>query len=351
MKIKAIEITNFRGIEKLKASAITDLVIIAGPNGSGKSCILDAIRLTKSTYGGYQTNEWDLWMGEFQINMRSEPWELKKLLRRPEQKAEIKVGVEISTRESEYLREKKEELMEEAAFARLSPGQTVEQWRRIKQEGRIGSLQREFLAALNGVKRLLTDQLENELAKLIQEAHITILPTGEVTRTESIILETIWRIYEPERVGIIDYHGSYRNYARENVGGINLSLKTHEEQQKQTTLYNYANKYTNIKTEMATEYVQDMLRREGGEIDGRRRLNLINTLKDLFQTFFPGKQFGGPKADHHGNITFPVTIGVAEHDINELSSGEKEILYGYLRLRSSARRDSIRASLIIPILG
>ena len=341
MKIKAIEITNFRGIEKLKASAITDLVIIAGPNGSGKSCILDAIRLTKSTYGGYQTNEWDLWMGEFQINMRSEPWELKKLLRRPEQKAEIKVGVEISTRESEYLREKKEELMEEAAFARLSPGQTVEQWRRIKQEGRIGSLQREFLAALNGVKRLLIDQLENELAKLTQEAHITILPTGEVTRTESIILETIWRIYEPERVGIIDYHGSYRNYARENVGGINLSLKTHEEQQKQTTLYNYANKYTNIKTEMATEYVQDILRREGGEIDGRRRLNLINTLKELFQTFFPGKQFRGPKADHHGNITFPVTIGVAEHDINELSSGEKEILYGYLRLRSSARRDSI----------
>ena len=217
----------------------------------------------------------------------------------------------------------------------------MEQWRRIKQEGRIGSLQQEFRVALNGLKQLLTNQLENELAKLIQEAHITILPTGEITRTESIIMETIWRIYEPERVGIIDYHGSYRNYARENVGGINLSLKTHEEQQKQTTLYNYANKYTNIKTEMATEYVQDILRREGGEIDGRKRLNLVNTLKELFKTFFPGKQFGGPKADHHGNITFPVTIGIAEHDINELSSGEKEILYGYLRLRSSARKDSI----------
>ncbi len=341
MKIKAIEITNFRGIERVKVSGVADLVIIAGPNGSGKSCILDAIRLTKSTYGGYQTNEWGLWMAEFQMNMRSEPWELKKLLREPEQKAEIKVGVEISTREKEYLREKSEELMEEAAFGRLFPGRQAEEWRKIKQEGGIASLQKEILLTLNQVKNRLKSQLESELAKLTQEAHVTILPTGEIRKEGNITLETIWRIYEPERVGIIDYHGSHRNYARENVGGINLSLKTHEEQQKQHTLYNYGSKYTNIKTEMATEFVQDILRREGGAIDERRRNNLENTLKELFKTFFPGKEFGGAKADQKGNITFPVTIGKAEHDINELSSGEKEILYGYLRLRSSARRDSI----------
>ena len=341
MKIKAIEISNFRGIERAKVSSIADLVVIAGPNGSGKSCILDAIRLTKSTYGGYQTNEWGLWMAEFQMNMKTEPWELKKLLRRPEQNAEIKVGVEISTRESDYLREKKDELMEEAAFGRLYPGRQVEEWLKIKQEGGIESLQKGVILALNQEKERLKIQLENELVKLTQEAYVTILPVGQLRKGESITLETLWRIYEPERVGIIDYHGSHRNYARENVGGINLSLKTHEDQQRQHTLYNSATKYTNIKTEMATEFVQDILRREGGEIDERRRNNLENTLKELFKTFFPGKIFAGAKADQKGNITFPVTIGEAEHDINELSSGEKEILYGYLRLRSSARRDSI----------
>ena len=341
MKIKAIEITNFRGIERMKVSGVSDLVVIAGPNGSGKSCILDAIRLTKSIYGGYQANEWNLWMGEFQINITSEPWELKKLLRRPNQAAEIKLGIELSIRESDYLREKSEELMEEAAFGRLFPGRQAEEWRRIKQEGGVATLQGQTRSALNQEKKRLKIQLQDELAKLTQEAHVTISPTGQISKVESITLETIWRIYEPERVGIIDYHASHRNYARENVGGINLSLKSHEEQQKQTTLYNYANKYTNIKTEMATEFVQDILRREGGEIDGRRRTNLENTLKELFKTFFPGKEFGGAKADPKGNITFPVAIGEAEHDINELSSGEKEILYGYLRLRSSARRDSI----------
>ena len=341
MKIKAIEITNFRAIERVKVTGIGDMVIIAGPNGSGKSCILDAIRLAKSTYGGYQTNEWDLWIKEFQINTKSEPWELKKLLRQPQQKADIKVAVELSTRECQYLEEKQDDLLEESAFGRLFPGRQVEEWRRIKQEGRITSLQPDTLQALNQAKERLKNKLKNELEMLTQEAHVTIFPAGQINRGENIALETIWRIYEPELVGIIDYHGSYRNYARENVAGINLSLKSHEEQQKQHSLYNYGNKYTNIKTEMATEFVQDMLRKEGGASDERKRKSLEKTLKELFQIFFPGKEFAGAKADQHGNITFPVSIGEAEHDINELSSGEKEILYGYLRLRSSARRDSI----------
>ncbi len=342
MKIRAIEITNFRGIEQAKMSNIGDMVVIAGPNGSGKSCILDAIRLVKSTYGGYQINEWDLWMGEFQIDRRSGPWELKKLLRQPTRQAEIKAGIEISTREREYLREKSEELMEEAAFGRLFPGQQTEEWRNIKQEGRVASLPQQTRSALSTIKENLKNQLNSELANLTQEAHVAILPTGEMTRqTGSITLETIWRIYEPGRVGVIDYHGSHRNYARENVAGINLSLKSHEEQQKQHTLYNYGNKYMNIKTEMATEFVQDMLRREGGQTNERITRSLENTLKELFKTFFPGKEFEGAKADEHGNIAFPVIIGESRHDVNELSSGEKEILYGYLRLRRSAKRDSI----------
>ena len=341
MKIKAIEISNFRGIQWVRATGLNDLVVIAGPNGSGKSCVLDAIRLTKSMYGGYQANEWNLWMGEFQINMRSESWELRKLLRRSDRNAEIKLSVEVSARESEYLQEKSDELMEEAAYAKLSPGQPPEQWRRIKQEGRVGSLQPKFLDDMKAVKQTLVNKLKTELVGLHQEAHVRISPNGNLQMGQNVTLQTLWRIYEPGRVGIIDYHGSYRNYVRENVSGINLSLQTHDEQQKQRALYNYQDKYTNIKTEMATEYVMDVLRKEGGDVNDKKRRGLVETLKELFWTFFPGKEFEGPKADRHGNIAFPVRVGEAEHDINELSSGEKEILYGYLRLRSSARRDCI----------
>lgn len=81
MRIEQLEIENFRAIEKVIIDARSTMVVIAGPNGCGKSCILDGIRFVKSTYGGYGPNEWDQWLGEFQIDRQREPWEMKKLLR------------------------------------------------------------------------------------------------------------------------------------------------------------------------------------------------------------------------------------------------------------------------------
>ena len=69
MKIENLEIYNFRGIREVHLNNLGTMVVIAGQNGSGKSCIFDAIRLLKSLYGGYQANEWQQWMGEFQINL------------------------------------------------------------------------------------------------------------------------------------------------------------------------------------------------------------------------------------------------------------------------------------------
>ena len=76
-------------------------------------------------------------------------------------------------------------------------------------------------------------------------------------------------------------------------------------------------------------------------VRGENANKLENTLKELFSTFFPGKHFEGATADEFGNIEFPVTVGDTQHDMNDLSSGEKEILYGYLKLRRSAWKDSI----------
>jgi putative transposase len=64
MRIEALLIQNFRGISRVEAKGLGDTVIIAGQNGSGKSCIFDAIRLLKSTYGGYQQKEWQQFFGE-----------------------------------------------------------------------------------------------------------------------------------------------------------------------------------------------------------------------------------------------------------------------------------------------
>lgn len=58
---------------------------------------------------------------------------------------------------------------------------------------------------------------------------------------------------------------------------------------------------------------------------------LTDSLKELFATFFPGKIFNGPQPTEEGKLLFPVQLpDGSEHDIDDLSSGEKEVLYGYL---------------------
>jgi hypothetical protein len=74
---------------------------------------------------------------------------------------------------------------------------------------------------------------------------------------------------------------------------------------------------------------------------GHERLQLT-LYPELFQIFFPDKTYGGPRAMKDGSLSFPVTLANGQtHDIDDLSSGEKELLYGYLRLRNSAPHNSI----------
>ena len=95
---------------------------------------------------------------------------------------------------------------------------------------------------------------------------------------------------------------------------------------------------------MAAEYVKQTLM----EINPSRAIPIdrsqpiAETLQELFSSFFPGKKFLGPVPTEDGNLGFPVELhdGIT-HDINDLSSGEKEILFGYLRIRNSAPGYSI----------
>ena len=95
---------------------------------------------------------------------------------------------------------------------------------------------------------------------------------------------------------------------------------------------------------MAAEYVRQALteKASGTAIQPSDTPPLSDTLQELFQIFFPGKRFLGPKPTDDGSLQFPVQVeGGATHDIDELSSGEKEVLFGYLRLRNSAPRYSV----------
>jgi len=92
---------------------------------------------------------------------------------------------------------------------------------------------------------------------------------------------------------------------------------------------------------MAGSYIKELLAEAAGKGTGGQA-SLSNTLQELFRTFFPDKEFLGPQPSTDGTLQFPVKTGDGSiHDLNELSAGEKEVLYGYLRLRSSAPKFSV----------
>ncbi|UJP05240.1 MAG: ATP-binding protein [Nitrosomonas sp.] len=339
MRINKIRVENFRAIHSVRMDDIGDMVMIAGPNGCGKSCILDSIRLLKSVYGGYLPNEWQQWFGEFQINFQRNPEQMKTILRDKSRSSFVEVAFILHKDEKEYLRSRASRLVEDVVWKTVVPGMN-DPWLRAR-----GVLAAELRAHKPTVDQKTQQLLPSFLQQIENETHVgqlEITPTGEAKTQNNLLLEILFSSYEPGKIGLLDYHGSHRNYGREQLGGINLNLESEEEKQRQHLLYNYAQKYTNIKSEMAADFVREALKEKSGIEFTERFISLSNTLQELFKTFFPGKTFLGPIPTSEGALEFPVELnGGGKHDINELSSGEKEVLFGYLRLRNSAPRYSV----------
>ena len=340
MKIVNLLVENFRAINRVELKELKDMIVIAGPNGCGKSCILDAIRLFKSVYGGYQPNEWHQWLGEFQINFQRNPKQMASLLKSRTRSSVIEADIELAVDERAFIDQNLYSLLETLVWNTSFPG--------TQGSGRAGSA----LAAENRAHQPAVAQRMTELLPLVRKqlqqplihGRLEIRPDGNATTVNNVLLELLFSSFHPKRIGVIDFHGAHRNYSREQLGGINLNLDQDEDRIKTTSLYNYANKYSNIKSEMAAEFVKQALREKhsSGAATLESTQSLAETLQELFAIFFPDKKFLGPVPTEDGILDFPVQISDGStHDMNDLSSGEKEILFGYLRLRNSASRFSV----------
>jgi predicted ATPase len=330
MYITELLVENFRGIRRIHLTDLRSTVVLAGQNGCGKSCVLDAIRLLKSSYGGYQPNEWQQWFGEFQINLRANTG-LRTLFHDHSRPIKISAQFRLSEPERAFLLENGASLVR-----RLIRKTNSDEWSDmgLAVEERLHGKEEQSQAAR------AVQQLQQELHPPSIEGSFIIDRDLNTTNAESVALEVLFSTYLPTNLGVIDYHGPHRNYGREAVGGVNLNMDA-QASSRNHALYNYGNKYSNIKSEMAASYVRELVAERAG-VKSKSGDDLTKTLQELFKTFFPGKQFSGPAPAVDGGIEFPVKLADgSQHDINELSSGEKEVLFGYLRLRNSSPRNSI----------
>jgi predicted ATPase len=338
MRIDSIEVINFRGIRNVLLKDLGSTIVIAGANGSGKSCIFDAIRLLKSAYGGYQQNEWQQWMAEFQINFANNAESFSTFFQDKGKRLSIKCEFRLHANERSYLEAHGKELVRHSIWRVIAP--EMYQWTSYNA----APMASQYRAREAEVAASTETQWAEMLRELSQDTVVGHLWTshGEsINFKPSKALEIIFSTFMPGELGLIDYHGAQRMYTREQVSGINLDLNVQEQNNKNHALYNYNNKYSNVKSEMASSYIKELLvEKSGVKPDAARSIE--KTLSELFDTFFPEKKFLGLNPTAQGSLTFPVqTASGAIHDLNELSAGEKEVLYGYLRIRNSAPRYSV----------
>lgn len=335
MKIKNLEISNFKAIKYIHLKDLEDTVVIAGPNGCGKSCIFDAIRLIVSFYGATTVKDW---LNEFQLDPRTLHEDIKKILNDTSKELRISVDFTLDESEKEFLANNYRHLIETQIWNNLLPRDN-----RATRGGR-PSLASELELYRPDVEERRDEksaEFEKEFQTDLFRAELTIAPNGREYHKPSSVLSVIFDINDPKNIGFVDYHGADRSYKREKVGGVNLNIESSEQRLKKHALYNYTNKYNNIKAEMAGAYIRELIAKEA-EIQLNQNENIIQTLQELFRIFFPGKTFLGPQPSPDGNLTFPVMLeDGSQHDIDELSSGEKEVLYGYLRLQNTSPKNSI----------
>jgi energy-coupling factor transporter ATP-binding protein EcfA2 len=337
VRFHSLSIANLRAVKLFKVDDLPDFVVIAGQNGCGKSCVFDALRLLKSVYGGYAVNEYQQWFGEFAINLQDSQ-SLAKLFRDPSSPILIEASISFADSETRFIQESAEALVQPVAWQQIT-GQPVDfyTFNRLSVATQLRHLQPQLTQAVNA----LASEVRSELASTkYHTIALQISPNGDLRTALCKVAEAAFQAYEPSHLGVIEYHSASRTYSRQAVGGLNLDVRAFEDQRRQQRLYNWQNKYQNVKTELASSYLRNIIAAQSGDSTEEDDLNAA--LMELFQTFFPDKIYEGVKPQPHGSLEFPVRLSSGErHDIDELSSGEKEILYGYLKLRTSTPQNSV----------
>ena len=342
MKIRRLLIQNFKGIQRVHMTDLQDVITIAGKNGCGKTCLLEGIRLLKSQYGHYSENENQAWWNEKQVDLRY-AGAARNVLRDSRKSAIVEAEIELTDSEKQYVREDPRHLTEVMAIRAIAPGienqieyrlrgWALENWRAIPT---LSQHSNEILERTHKIK----EAIEISLASKTTTGRFDIHSDGRMAVQSNDLLTFIFGTFDPRRLGIIEFNPADRRYPPERFTNVTVDVEQQDEAWKQSAMYNTEAKYGGIKEALGNEWIRGIIRREAGDETETQEMALA--MQEIFRDMIPDKEFGGPRPTVEGRLEFIVTTGGNEHDIDDLSSGEKEILFGYLKTRVRAPKNSV----------
>ena len=304
MKIKNLLIENFKAISKLELKSLGDFIIIAGPNGSGKSTMMEAVKFFKSCYGGYQQGEFTNLLNALGMTQNSQI-DPTTLFHNPAKPLKIELDIELNKEEIKFCEQSLDMLKSNFNFVNSNRQQTHLETIRINENERVECL------------KSITDGILS--GKVYTE-------NGRLDKTPNSLLSWIFSLYSPESLGTFDFNDAFRSYQRQTLNNVSLSTAQTTDNIKNSAVVNTNNKHNNIKNIVANSFIKSKLDMETKDVD------FINdAIVKLFELFFPNKQYSGPSADKDG-VKLLIKTGESTHDIDFLSSGEKEMVMGYLWL-------------------
>jgi len=280
MQIMAMEIKNFKNLKHLSLEAIPQLIVIAGPNGSGKSALFDALRIFKEAHGGYSVRN----PGASQVYGLVQ--QVGPVITVGANEARITVAVKVSGGEQ---------------LALGLPG------------GHQGVLQGSVLiraAAPNQPESAIVDSTYPDHPYLQRLFGAGYRGGGEL--------------------GVMDHIGPDRRFGASQVASINLSIE-HAESDLEGLVLNSSAKFTNLTQDLVMMRLLDMQEREQNEPNPH---HYIDRVREIFRHFLPDKELLDVKIPPglSGPPRVLVRSGGVEHEINHLSSGQREILMTYTHL-------------------